>query len=69
MSKSIEQSMKAKIRQISQAQNLRFNEIWDILVMERFLARLSHSAHKADFILKGGRLLAQYVDLQRETRD
>ena len=69
MSKSIEQSMKAKVRHIAEAQSLRFNEIWDILVMERFLARLSHSNHKADFIFKGGRLLAQYIDLHRETRD
>ncbi len=61
--------MKAKVRHIAEAQSLRFNEIWDILVMERFLARLSHSNHKADFIFKGGRLLAQYIDLHRETRD
>lgn len=69
MSIPIEQSIKAKIKQIAQTQHLLFNEVWNILVIERFLARLSHSDHKADFILKGGQLLAQYVDLQRQTKD
>src|SRR3989338_635035 len=69
MSKSIEQSIKAKIRQISEAETKPFNEVWNTLIIERFLARLSHSDYKADFILKGGQLLAQYIELRRHTRD
>ena len=69
MSKSIEQSIKAKVRQISEAETKPFNEVWNALIIERFLARLSHSNYKADFILKGGQLLAQYIELRRQTRD
>ncbi|MBI2026559.1 MAG: nucleotidyl transferase AbiEii/AbiGii toxin family protein [Deltaproteobacteria bacterium] len=69
MKKALEQSLKAKVDQIAKTRNLPFNDVWDMLVMERFLARIAHSNFKADFIFKGGFLLAQYIDLNRKTQD
>ncbi|PIS00318.1 MAG: nucleotidyl transferase AbiEii/AbiGii toxin family protein [Chlamydiae bacterium CG10_big_fil_rev_8_21_14_0_10_35_9] len=69
MSRSQEQSIKEHIRTLSKERNLTFAELWQNLVLERFLARLHESNHKEHFILKGGSLLARYIDLGRETRD
>ncbi len=46
-----------------------FNQVWKQLLLERFLARLSHSKHQQKFIFKGGLLLAQYLMIGRETAD
>ncbi len=46
-----------------------FNEIWKQLLLERFLARLSHSIHHEQFIFKGDLLLSKYLVIGRETMD
>lgn len=69
MSRSKEQSIKEHIRTLSKDRNFTFAELWQNLILERFLARLHQSEYKKQFILKGGSLLARYIDLGRETRD
>lgn len=69
MSKSQEQSIKEHIRTLSKELNSIFAELWQNLILERFLARLHQSKYKKHFILKGGSLLAHYINLGRETRD
>jgi len=44
-------------------------QLWQNLVLERFLVRLSQSEYAPQFILKGGVLLAHYVELNRHTLD
>lgn len=39
----------------------------EAVLLERFLARLSHSTYREQFIFKGGLLLAQDMNLGRET--
>ena len=50
--KDLEQSIKAKIRQIAEQQGKLFNEVWQMLALERFLVRLACSPHKDKFIFK-----------------
>lgn len=69
MSNPLEQSIKEHIRTLSKEQNSTFAELWQNLILERFLARLHQSEYKKNFILKGGSLLARYINLGRETRD
>ncbi|MFC7780275.1 nucleotidyl transferase AbiEii/AbiGii toxin family protein [Legionella taurinensis] len=64
-----EAALKARLKFIAQEKLKTFNEVWKQLLLERFLARLSHSAYREQFIFKGGLLLAQYMDLGRETTD
>ena len=64
-----EQALKARMRSIALEQNQSFQEVWRKLTLERFLSRLSRSKHQDQFIFKGGRLLAYYLDLNRETKD
>ncbi|MFZ0566084.1 MAG: nucleotidyl transferase AbiEii/AbiGii toxin family protein [Chlamydiales bacterium] len=44
-------------------------EVWQNVIHERFLCRLCRSPFSKNFILKGGVLLAKYVDIGRETKD
>ena len=69
MSKAIEQSVKEKVKTISQQQGRTFNDVWQEVVLERWLARLASSPYLKNFIFKGAMCLLQYVGLQRETRD
>ena len=62
-------SLKSRLKSIAQEKERTFNEIWKQLVLERFLARLSNSDQQENFIFKGGLLLAQYLDIGRETTD
>ncbi len=64
-----EAALKARLKFIAQEKLKTFNEVWKQLLLERFLARLSRSTYREQFILKGGLLLAQYMDLGRETTD
>lgn len=64
-----EAALKARLKSIAQEKLKTFNEVWKQLLLERFLARLSHSAYRDQFIFKGGLLLAQYMELGRETTD
>lgn len=68
-SKAIEQSTKEKVKRIAQKQGRTFNDIWQEVVLERWLARLATSQYRKNFIFKGAMCLLRYVELQRETRD
>jgi len=68
-SKSIEQSTKEKVKSIAQKQGRTFNDVWQEVVLERWLARLSISPYRKNFIFKGAMCLLRYIELQRETRD
>lgn len=67
--KAIEQSTKEKVKGIAQKQNRTFNDVWQEVVLERWLARLAISPYKKNFIFKGAMCLLRYIELQRETRD
>jgi predicted nucleotidyltransferase component of viral defense system len=67
--KSIEQSIKAKVKVIAQSQKRTFNDVWQEVVLERWLARLARSAYSKNFIFKGAMCLLRYIELGRETRD
>ncbi|WP_298626752.1 nucleotidyl transferase AbiEii/AbiGii toxin family protein [uncultured Legionella sp.] len=64
-----EQALKARLKHIAKEQGRSFNEVWKLLVLERFLARLSRSEYSDKFIFKGGLLLSYYLTIGRETTD
>jgi predicted nucleotidyltransferase component of viral defense system len=69
MSQSKEQSIKEKVKTIAQQQGRTFNDVWQEVVLERWLARLSKSKYRKNFIFKGAMCLLRYIELHRETRD
>lgn len=69
MNRSIEHSFKSRIRSIAREKRIDPAQLWQNLVLERFLVRLSKSKFSPHFILKGGVLLAHYVELSRYTQD
>lgn len=69
MSQAKEQSIKERVKIISKKQNRPFNDVWQEVVLERWLSRLAKSAYKKHFIFKGAMCLLRYIDLERETRD
>lgn len=64
-----EQALKARLKYIAKEKGKPFNEVWKLLVLERFLARLSRSDYSDKFIFKGGLLLSYYLIIGRETSD
>lgn len=64
-----EQALKDRLQAISKEKGIQFNECWKKLLLERFLFRLSRSAHAKKFIFKGGFLLAYLMEIGRETTD
>lgn len=69
MNKSIEQSVKQKLKNLSKDTKVPFNSLLDSLFLERFLVRISASSYAEQLIFKGGMCLAQIIDLGRETKD
>lgn len=69
MTSDLENSIKAKLRTIAKEMNRDPADLWQTLMLERFLARLGKSPYKNRFILKGGVLLSKYIEIGRETRD
>lgn len=69
MTTDVEKSFKAKLRNIAKEANRNPADLWQSLVLERFLVRLSLSPYRHCFILKGGVLLSKYIPLGRETQD
>ncbi len=65
----IEKSFKARLRNAAKEINRRPDDLWQSLILERFLVRLARSRHCESFVLKGGVLLAKYLFLRRETKD
>lgn len=64
-----EQALKERIKHIAKAEEKSFQEIWKLLLLERFLAKLSLSNYSEKFIFKGGLLLSYYLFIARETTD
>jgi len=64
-----EQALKDHLRNLAKEEGKTSNEIWKRLLLERFLARLSHSDFKEKLIFKGGVLLSHYLEIGRETID
>ena len=64
-----EPALKARLKHIAKEFGKSFNEVWKLLILERFLARLSCSEYSDKFIFKGGLLLSYYVIIGRETTD
>jgi predicted nucleotidyltransferase component of viral defense system len=64
-----EQALKARLKFIAKEQDKTFNEVWKLLLLERFLARLSCSNYTNKLIFKGGLLLSYYINIGRETID
>lgn len=64
-----EQALKDKLQIIAKEKEIPFNACWKQLLLERFLARLSHSSHVNKFIFKGGFLLSYIMKIGRETVD
>lgn len=64
-----EAALKERLKTIATEKETTLNKIWKQLLLERFLARLSDSPYQDKFIFKGGLLLAQYININRETID
>ena len=69
MSKSTEQSIKHKLKDISKTLGIPFNSLLEMLFLERFLVRIVKSAYADKLVFKGGMCLAQFLDLGRKTKD
>ncbi|HSX26279.1 MAG TPA: nucleotidyl transferase AbiEii/AbiGii toxin family protein [Chlamydiales bacterium] len=69
MTHSLEQSFKKRLQLIAKERNITPAEVWQNVITERFLVRLCRSPYHSHFVLKGGTLLARYVDIGRETKD
>lgn len=69
MTSALEQSFKKRLQLIAKERNVTPAEVWQNVITERFLVRLCRSLYHSHFVLKGGTLLARYVDIGRETKD
>ncbi len=69
MTSSLEQSFKNRLHLIAKERNLTPSEVWQNVITERFLVRLCQSTYHSQFVLKGGMLLARYINICRETTD
>jgi predicted nucleotidyltransferase component of viral defense system len=69
MTSALEQSFKKRLQLIAKERNITAAEVWQNVITERFLARLCRSPYHSYFVLKGGILLARYVNIGRETKD
>jgi hypothetical protein len=61
MNQAIEHSIKEKVRAIAQKQGRTFNDVWQEVVLERWLARLASSPYRKHFIFKGAMCLLRYI--------
>lgn len=69
MSSMNEQALKERVKNIAQAQGRTFNNVWQEVLLERWLVRLVASKYSENFVFKGAMCLVQYLELDRETRD
>ncbi len=69
MTENSEKSFKAKLRAIAKEKNRDPADLWQNLMLERFLARLAYSKYCKHFVLKGGILLSKYIEIGTETID
>lgn len=64
--KSPEQ-LKGSIRSMAARKNLRAQEVLQMFLFERVLARLANSAYRDNFILKGGLLISSMIGIAERT--
>ncbi len=69
MTRALEYSFKARLKNIARERRVDPAILWQNLVLERFLVRVCRSHFSSHFILKGGMLLASYIDIRRHTKD
>ena len=68
--KNIAASVKQRLLNLARSQGRRFDTLLVRFALERLLFRLSQSAHRDNYVLKGGMLVTQWLDHDnRETRD
>ena len=61
------ESIKGKIRNLSQKNNLSSQEVLQMYFFERFLERLSKSKYKTNFVIKGGFLISSLIGIGNRT--
>lgn len=70
MTKDIAASVRARLLNVAKAEGSDFNQVLVRYALERFLYRLSQSAHADRFLLKGALLFTLWYDMpHRPTRD
>ena len=68
--KNVAASVKQRLLNLARAQGRGFDILLVRFALERLLFRLSQSAHRDNYVLKGGMLVTQWLDHEnRETRD
>lgn len=61
------QSVKDRLRNISKEKNVEFNNVLRFYMYDRFIARLSKSRYRDNFVLKGGFLLSTLFGLDNRS--
>jgi predicted nucleotidyltransferase component of viral defense system len=69
MRTNLEKSYKDRIKNIAKDKNFDPAMLWQNIILERFLVRLSKSPYSKHFILQGGVLLSKLIKLNRYTKD
>jgi predicted nucleotidyltransferase component of viral defense system len=69
MNQAKEQSIKERVKAIATKEGRTFGDVWQEVVLERWLSRLAKSNYRKNFIFKGAMCLTRYLELQRETHD
>ncbi|WP_166154458.1 nucleotidyl transferase AbiEii/AbiGii toxin family protein [Neochlamydia sp. AcF84] len=69
MPADLEKSLKARLRVIAKEARRDPADLWQNLILERFLVGLAKSNYRERFVLKGAVLLSKYINLGRETKD
>ena len=69
MRTNLEKSYKDRIKNIAKDKNFDPAMLWQNIILERFLVRLSKSPYSNHFILKGGVLLSKLIKINRYTKD
>lgn len=68
--KNLPASVQARLQNVARSTNRPFQELLQYYAMERFLYRLSKSAHRSRFVLKGALMLHVWeAPLARATKD
>ncbi len=61
------ESIKGKIRNLSQKNKLSSQEVLQMYFFERFLERLSLSKYRSNFVIKGGFLISSLIGIENRT--
>ena len=61
------ESIKGKIRSLTEKKNLKSQEVLQIYFFERFLERLSKSKYKNNFVIKRGFLISSLIGIENRT--